>query len=92
MLIMYSGRLKKIMCTENEDEEEGEIVEKKKRIETTILNEKTSQHVLTSTVNVPSEGIVLGDFVSTMFDDDIIFPEFEIVENANEMNELSDDD
>ena len=25
-------------------------------------------------------------------DDDIIFPEFEIVENANEMNELSDDD
>ena len=85
---------KRFICTENEDEEEGEIIEKKKRIETTILNEKTSKHELTSTVNVPSEGIGLGDFVSTMFadDDDIIFPEFEIVENANEMNGLLDDD
>ena len=85
---------KRFICTENEDEEEGEIIEKKKRIETTILNEKTYKHELTSTVNIPSEGIGLGDFVSTMFvdDDDIIFPEFEIVENENEMNGLLDDD
>ena len=32
---------KRFICTENEGEEEGEIVEKKKRIETTILNEKS---------------------------------------------------
>ena len=31
---------KRFICTENEDEEESEIVEKKKRIETTILDKK----------------------------------------------------
>ena len=57
------------------------------------MNEKTSKHELTSTVNVQSEGVALGDFVSSMFfvDDDIIFPEFEILETTNDIEELLDD-
>ena len=83
---------KRFTCTDNDDEEEGEIIEKKKRIETTIINEKTYNHELTSTVNV-SERIGLGDFMSSMFvDDDVVFPEFEILEiNTNSFNELLDD-
>ena len=84
---------KRFTCTDNDDEEEGEIIEKKKRIETTIINEKTSNHELTSTVNV-SERVGLGDFMASMFvdDDDVVFPEFEILEiNTNSFNELLDD-
>ena len=79
---------KRFICTDNDDEEEGEIIEKKKRIETVVLNEKTSKHELTSTVNVQSEGVALGDFVSSMF---VIFPEFEILETTNDIEELLDD-
>ena len=84
---------KRFTCTDNDDEEEGEIIEKKKRIETTIINEKTSNHELTSTVNV-SERVGLGDFMASMLvdDDDVVFPEFEILEiNTNSFNELLDD-
>ena len=83
---------KRFVCTDNNDEEEGE--KKKKRIETIVLNEKTSKHELTSTVNVQSEGVALGDFVSSMFVDDndvVIFPEFEILETTNNIEELLDD-
>ena len=83
----------RFVCNDNNDKEEGEIVEKKKRIEPVVLNEKTSKHELTSTVNVQSEGVALGDFVSSMFvdDDDVIFPEFEILETTNDTEELLDD-
>ena len=84
---------KRFVCTEKDDE--GDIIEKKKRIETTILNEKTSRHELTSTVNVSAEGNNLGDFVSSMFveEDDVVFPEFEISEthDVNGVIELLDD-
>ena len=64
---------KQLVCTEKDDE--GEIIEKKKRIETTILNERTSRHELTSTINVSAEGNNLGDFASSMFvdEDDVVF-------------------
>ena len=84
---------KRFVCTEKDDE--GEIIEKKKRTETTILNEKTSGHELTSTVNVSAEGNNLGDFVSSMFVDEdyVVFPEFEILEthDVNGVIELLDD-
>ena len=80
--------------TENSDdkEEEGEIIEpKRKRLESSILNEKTStmKHELTSTVNVP-ENFNLDDFVSIFIeDDDHIFPEFEIREDVERTNDTT---
>ena len=72
---------KKSECTttsmENsgDDKEEGEVIEpKRKRLESGVLNEKTStmKHELTSTVNVPGN-FNLDDFVSIFIDDDDIF-------------------
>ena len=72
---------KKSECTttsmENsgDDKEEGEVIEpKRKRLESGVLNEKTStmKHELTSTVNVP-RNFNLDDFVSIFIDDDDIF-------------------
>ena len=68
------------------EEEEGEVTEpKKKRLESSVLNEKTSttKHELTSTVNV-LENFNLDDFVSVLIDnddDDFFLPEFEIRED-----------
>ena len=63
--------------TENsgDDKEEGEVIEpKRKRLESGVLNKKTStmKHELTSTVNVP-RNFNLDDFVSIFIDDDDIF-------------------
>ena len=73
-----------------EEEEEGEIVEelpKKMRLESTVVNEKTSltKHELTSSVNVP-KNFDLDDFVQGLVDDDDDFflPEFEIREGRTE--------
>ena len=57
-----------------EEEEEGEIIEgpeKKRRLESEVINKKTSmtKHELTSTVNVP-RNFDLDDFVSDLIDDD----------------------
>ena len=81
----------KFTSTENsDDKEEGEIIEtKRKRLESSILNKKTStmKHELTSTVNVP-ENFNLDDFVSIFIeDDDDIFPEFEIREDVERIND-----
>ena len=69
---------------DKEEEEEGEVIEpKRRRIESEIVNKKTStiKHELTSTVNV-HENFNLDDFVSDLIDDDDDFflPEFEIRE------------
>ena len=81
----------KFTSTENsDDKEEGEIIEpKRNRLESSILNKKTStmKHELTSTVNV-SENFNLDDFVSIFIeDDDDIFPEFEIREDVERIND-----
>ena len=67
---------------DKEEEEEGEAIEpKRRRIESEVVNKKTStvKHELTSTVNV-RENFNLDDFVSDLIDDDDDFflPEFEI--------------
>ena len=59
---------------DKEEEEEGEIIEeppKKMRLESTVVNEKTSltKHELTSSVNVPKK-FDLDDFVQVLVDDD----------------------
>ena len=93
--VLRKAKRRFVGTDDNNDEEEGEIVEKKKRIETTIINEKTSNHELMSTVNVSAEGDNLGNFVSSMFVDDVVFPEFEILETHHDVNggviELLDD-
>ena len=88
-----------VISTENgndkeEEEEEGEIVEpRKKRLESSVLNEKTSitKHELTSTVNVP-RNFDLDNFVSVLIDDDDFFlPEFEIREDRTKDTKLLDE-
>ena len=88
-----------ISSTENgddkeEEEEEGEIIEpKKRRLESSVINKKTSltKHELTSTVNVP-RNFDLDDFVSVLVDDDDFFlPEFEIREDQTEDTKLLDE-
>ena len=87
-----------ISSAENGDdkEEEGEIIvePKKRRLESSVINKKTSltKHELTSTVNV-SENFDLDDFVSDLIDDDdgdFFLPEFEIRED-NEDTKLLDE-
>ena len=87
-----------ISSAENGDdkEEEGEIIvePKKRRLESSIINKKTSltKHELTSTVKV-SENFDLDDFVSDLIDDDdgdFFLPEFEIRED-NEDTKLLDE-
>ena len=82
-----------IISTENDGddnkEEEGEIIEepKKRRLESSVINKKTSltKHELTSTVNVP-KNFDLDDYVSDLIDDDddddFFLPEFEIREDG----------
>ena len=81
----------------DDKEEEGEIIvvePKKRRLESSIINKKTSltKHELTSTINV-SENFDLDDFVSDLIDDDngdFFLPEFEIRED-NEDTKLLDE-
>ena len=79
-----------------EEEEEGEIIEpKKKRLESEVINKKTSiaKHELTSTVNVP-ENFNLDDFVSVIIDDDdddFFLPEFKIREDRTNDMKLLDE-
>ena len=65
------------------DKEEEEVIEPKRmRIESEVVNNKTStvKHELTSSVNV-NENFKLDDFVQVLVDDDDFFlPEFEIRE------------
>ena len=87
---------KKSKCTTStesssgDDKEEGEVIEpERKKLESTILNKKTSimKHQLTSTVNVPKK-FNLDDFISTLIDDDddFFFPEFKIREDIERTN------
>ena len=80
-----------------EEEEEGEIIEPKKkmRLESEVINKKTSitKHELTSTVNVP-ENFNLDDFVQDLIDDDdndFFLPEFEIREDRTNDTKLLDE-
>ena len=82
---------------DKEEEEEGEIIEpkKKRRLESEVINKKTSitKHELTSTVNVP-EDFNLDDFVSVIIDDDdddFFLPEFEIREDGTNDTKLLDE-
>ena len=72
---------------ENSGDKEGEVEPKRRRVESEIVNKKTStvKHELTSTVNVPGN-FDLDDFVQVLADDndDFLFPEFEIVEGRTE--------
>ena len=93
--VNYTLRKKsKYTTTENsgggdDKEEEEEVIEPKRmRIESEIVNKKTStiKHELTSTVNV-NENFKLDDFVSVLVDDDdddFFLPEFEIREGRTE--------
>ena len=76
----------KFTCIQDSDDEEGEIVEsKKRRVESTIHNERFAEmkHELSSSVCV-SQPFNLEDFVSIFIDDtDDIFPEFDISETPN---------
>ena len=71
----------------DDKEEEEEVIEPKRmRIESEVVNKKTStiKHELTSTVNV-NENFKLDDFVSVLVDnDDFFLPEFEIREGRTE--------
>ena len=76
----------KFTCIQDSDDEEGEIVEsKKRRVESTVHNERFAEmkHELSSSVRV-SQPFNLEDFVSIFIDDtDDIFPEFDISETPN---------
>ena len=75
---------------ENSGDKEGEVEPKRRRVESEMVNKKTStvKHELTSTVNVPGN-FDLDDFVQVLADDndDFLFPEFEIVEDMKPLDE-----
>ena len=78
--------------TEEEEKNSGdkEVEPKRRRVESEMVNKKTStvKHELTSTVNVPGN-FDLDDYVQVLADDndDFLFPEFEIVEDTKPLDE-----
>ena len=85
-MLRKRGKFTCIQDSDDEGLEDGEILDsKKKRVESTVHNERFSamKHELSSSVRV-SEQFNLENFVSIFIDDDNdIFPEFEISETPN---------